>query len=185
MRIIAGIYGRRKLNVPQNNAIRPTSDKIRGAIFNALESLGAIEDAHVLDAFCGTAALGLEALSRGGAHCTFVDKAKTSLELARNNINMLGACTESDLRHGDASKLNFKGKKFDLILLDPPYHKGLIELTLKNLLQQSAISPTAHIMCESETGLSMVHGRSFETHSHKSYGDTQVSILTYNASTPE
>jgi 16S rRNA (guanine966-N2)-methyltransferase len=185
MRMIAGKYGRRKLNAPQNNAIRPTSDKIRGAIFNALESLGAIEDAHVLDAFCGTAALGLEALSRGGAHCTFIDKAKSSLELARSNINALSASTESDLYIGDASKLNFKGKKFDLILLDPPYHKGLIELTLNNLIGQSAISSTAHIMCESETGLPMVQNGSFETHSHKSYGDTQITILSYKASTPE
>jgi 16S rRNA (guanine966-N2)-methyltransferase len=185
MRIIAGKYGRRTLSVPQDRNIRPTSDKIRGAIFNALESQGAINDAQVLDAFCGTAALGLEALSRGAAHCTFIDKAKTSLDLARNNIEALGARTESDLLLGDASTLNFKGKTFDLILLDPPYHKGLIELTLNNLIGQSAISSTAHIMCESETGLPMVQNGSFETHSHKSYGDTQITILSYKASTPE
>jgi len=189
MRIIAGKYGRRKLSVPQNHNIRPTSDKIRGAIFNALESQGAINDTNALDAFCGTGALGLEALSRGAKHCTFTDKAKTSLELARTNINTLGACTESDLTLGDASKLDFKGKKFELILLDPPYHKGLIELTLNNLLDQSAILPTAKIICESETDLKTIHngsnGELFEIISEKAYGDTKVTILTYITNTPE
>ena len=188
MKIIAGIYGRRKIQTPKNNNIRPTSDKIRGAIFNALESQNALRNTYVLDAFCGTGALGLEALSRGAAHCTFIDTARTSLDLTRTNIESMGASGSSDLILGDASKRTFKEKKFDLILLDPPYHKGLIQMTLNSLIKQSAIRPTARIICESETDSPPVqagHIGSFEIHSQKSYGDTQITILIYNAKTPE
>lgn len=91
MKIVAGKYGGRHLMVPKNEDIRPTSDKVRGAIFNMLTSRGAIEGAHVLDAFCGTGALGLEALSRGAKTCDFIDKSRTSLDLARENAELLGA----------------------------------------------------------------------------------------------
>ena len=87
MRIVAGQYGGRRLEVPKGRDIRPTSDKVRGAIFNALRSRGAVEHARVLDAFCGTGALGLEALSQGAAH---LDKSRESLELARRNAAALG-----------------------------------------------------------------------------------------------
>ena len=73
MRIVAGIYGGRKLIVPKGRDIRPTSDKIRGAVMNMLRSRDAVEGAHVIDAFCGTGALGLEAMSQGAASCLFVD----------------------------------------------------------------------------------------------------------------
>ncbi len=95
MRIVAGQYGGRRLEVPKGRDIRPTSDKVRGAIFNALRSRGAVENARVLDAFCGTGALGLEALSQGAAHCTFLDKAKDSLALAKVNAQALGLLSPS------------------------------------------------------------------------------------------
>ena len=72
MRIVAGVYGGRRLQVPKGRDIRPTSDKVRGAIFNTLGGLIDFDGARVLDAFCGTGALGIESLSRGVAHCVFV-----------------------------------------------------------------------------------------------------------------
>ena len=185
MRIISGQYGRRKLEVPKGNDIRPTSDKIRGAIFNSLESLGAIHEARVLDAFSGSGALGIEALSRGAQHCTFIDKSRTSLDLSKRNIDTVGAAPHSDTLIGDASKINFKRKAFDLILLDPPYYKNLTELTLKNLEKQSAILSTATIICETERSVNMSHAPHYSVHSEKIYGDTKVTILIYNESTPE
>ncbi len=89
MRIVSGRHGGRRLQVPKNNKIRPTSDKIRGAIFNMLSAREAIDDAHVLDGFCGTGALGLEALSRGAAQALFIDTSKASLSLARENVSAL------------------------------------------------------------------------------------------------
>ena len=95
MRIVAGAYGGRRLEVPKGRDIRPTSDKVRGAIFNALRSRGAVEGARVLDAFCGTGALGLEALSQGAVHCSFLDKSRESLELAKRNAQALGLLSPS------------------------------------------------------------------------------------------
>lgn len=95
MKIVAGKYGGRRLLTPKNRDIRPTSDKVRGAIFNMLASRGALEGAVVLDAFCGTGALGLEALSRGAEHCMFIDKSRTSLALTRENANVFGVGAEA------------------------------------------------------------------------------------------
>lgn len=185
MRIISGIYGRRKLEVPKGRDIRPTSDKIRGAIFNALESHGAIQNARVLDAFSGTGALGLEALSRGAAHCTFLDKAKTSLELTKRNINMLDACTGSTAILSDATKHKFVDKTYNLFFLDPPYHKDLIGLTLNNILSQHALDKSAILVCESEREVQPVQGDAFESLSDKIYGEIRIQILRYNANTRE
>ena len=104
MKIIGGEYGGRQLIVPKNRDIRPTSDKVRGAIFNMLASRGAVEDAHVLDAFCGTGALGLEALSRGATSCEFIDKSRTSLALARENAEVFGVEPPPTYTYGDAKK---------------------------------------------------------------------------------
>ena len=95
MRIVSGQYSGRKLEVPKGRDIRPTSDKVRGAVFNALRSRGAVEDEKVLDAFCGSGALGLEALSQGASSCTFVDKSRHSLELAQRNAKALGLLSPS------------------------------------------------------------------------------------------
>ncbi len=111
MKIVAGKYGGRRLNVPKNRDIRPTSDKVRGAIFNMLASRGAIEDAYVLDAFCGTGALGLEALSRGAKACEFADKSRTSLDLTRKNAEVLGADEFSTYTFGDVRKIIKKLEK--------------------------------------------------------------------------
>ena len=105
MRIVAGTYGGRKLETPANNAVRPTSDKVRGAIFNALLSRIDIDDARVFDVFCGSGALGLEALSRGAAHCIFSDKSRQSLQLAQNNAKALGADHYATFQSLDATKL--------------------------------------------------------------------------------
>src|SRR4051812_47392489 len=85
MRITAGPWRGRHLEVPGGNAVRPTSDKVRQAIFNILLAHGHPQDSFVLDAFCGTGALGLEALSRGAAHCFFMDSSKKSLAAAECN----------------------------------------------------------------------------------------------------
>ncbi|MGB3213195.1 MAG: RsmD family RNA methyltransferase, partial [Alphaproteobacteria bacterium] len=97
MRIVSGKYGGRKIEVPKGDSIRPTSDKVRGAIFNILVSRGAVSGANVLDAFCGTGAMGLEALSRGADSCVFMDIHKPSLDVTRQNIMNLGAVAMSQI----------------------------------------------------------------------------------------
>ena len=180
MRIVAGVYGGRKLNVPKGRDIRPTSDKIRGAIFNMLQSRDAVVGKRVLDGFCGTGALGLEALSRGASHCTFYDKARSSLDLTQENAALLHVDDEqASFRVQNTVKIPPRSDQsypFDLVLLDPPYHQGLIVDAIQALDCGGWLSQEAYIVCESERGLSLVVD-GFSMESVKTYGEITVSLL--------
>lgn len=137
MRIVAGTHRSRPIKSPKDDSIRPTSDKVRLAVFNMLQSRDAVVDAIVLDAFCGTGALGLEALSQGAARVTFWDKSPASLALTRENIAALGFAGQSDaaLVNSATVKENPKPEeRFTLVFLDPPYHKGLVEKAVQKLI---------------------------------------------------
>lgn len=180
MRIVAGLYGGRKLIVPKNRDIRPTSDKVRGAIFNALHSLGAVEGAQVLDGFCGTGALGLEALSRGAARCTFIDVARSSLDLARENAAALGAA--GTFIGGDLikAKAPAAGAPFSLVFLDPPYKAGLTAGALQVLAQPGWLAPGALCVVESAKSEILEHADEFLLQAEKIYGDTKVVFYRYD-----
>lgn len=183
MRIVAGRYGGRKLSVPKNNDIRPTSDKIRGAIFNMLASRGAIIGANVLDGFCGTGALGLEALSRGAAHCTFSDKSRESLDLARLNAENFDAMDSSLFSLRDAQKIIQRRDNEDaygLIFLDPPYDKGFIQPCLQALQAGDWFSNDCWIVCETERKAEFVLSSEFNIDLEKIYGATKVSLIRYS-----
>ena len=178
MKIVSGQFGGRKLFVPKNNNIRPTSDKIRGAVFNMLQSRGALDGAHVLDAFCGTGALGLEALSRGADSCVFMDKARDSLSLAQDNAEMLGV--EADFLLRDATKISARteaARPYDLIFLDPPYAKGLASTALQGLLDGGWIAPEGWIVCETERAFTYSGVEECEMENEKIYGDTKITLL--------
>jgi 16S rRNA (guanine966-N2)-methyltransferase len=180
MRIVAGQYGGRKLQVPSGNDVRPTSDKVRGAIFNVLNSLGAVEGARVLDCFCGTGALGLESLSRGAQSCLFVDSAKSSLALAEANADSLGALAQCHFMLKDATRLEPQmngSEKYDLVFLDPPYRKNLIEPVVARLLEGGWFNDSAMLVLESAREQEPVVPGSFSVHSTKIYGDTRVSFF--------
>lgn len=122
MRIIAGRWRGRPLIAPQGLATRPTSDRTREALFSMLASrLGSFEGLAVADVCAGTGALGLEALSRGAARCTFVERDRAAVEALRANIAKLGA--EAEVRAIAAE--SFVGGAYDLVLIDPPYGTGL------------------------------------------------------------
>ncbi len=187
MRIVAGLYRGRGLLVPKGRDVRPTSDKVRGAIFNALQSREAVEGRHVLDAFCGTGALGLEALSRGAVFCTFVDADRSSLALARANAEALGAQDRCRFIYGDVTRPERLGapvKSCDLIFLDPPYRKSLVDPTLSGLAGNGWVEDGAWCVVESEKHLEPALGGSFSVRDLKIYGDTQVIFLRYGVQTP-
>lgn len=122
MRIIAGQWRGRPLAAPQGQATRPTSDRTREALFSMLASrIGSFEGLKVADVCAGTGALGLEALSRGAAHCTFVERDRPAVEALRTNIAKLGA--QAEVRAIAAE--SFAGGAYDLVLIDPPYGTGL------------------------------------------------------------
>ncbi|MDP9020580.1 MAG: 16S rRNA (guanine(966)-N(2))-methyltransferase RsmD [Actinomycetota bacterium] len=122
MRVVAGRARGRRLVSPRGRAVRPTSDRVREATFNALTSLGALEDASVLDLFAGSGALGIEALSRGAAAATFVDHDPSALATVRSNLAATGLASAATVVRSDASRFVASGPgRFDLALLDPPY----------------------------------------------------------------
>ena len=127
MRIIAGRWkGLRLAAVGQGDRsahLRPTTDRTRESLFNILSNIVDFDGMQVLDLFAGTGALGLEALSRGAAGCTFVDNGRAAQRLIAGNVRRTGA-VNARLRPCDATRLG-PGTPHDLIFLDPPYHKGL------------------------------------------------------------
>lgn len=182
MRIIGG--SRRGLKLAevgegdQAAHLRPTSDRVREAIFNLLINAhgNPVTGARVLDLFAGTGALGLEALSRGAAEVTFVDDGAKALALARANIAKLRAEGETRVVRQDARKLGANaGAPFGLVFLDPPYGKGLGEVALAAALRGGWLTPGAMVVWEEGAALAVPQG--FAMVDQRKYGDTVVTLL--------
>jgi len=128
MRVIGGTAKRRQLRVPDIDGLRPTSDRVREAIFDILDSRGAVEDASVLDAFAGSGALGIEALSRGAASVCFVEADRRAVASIRANLDSTGFRTSRAVRivRADVPELLARESdtRYDLALVDPPYSFG-------------------------------------------------------------
>lgn len=123
MRIVGGEHRGRHLKAPRGGGVRPTSDRVREAIFNML---GPLDGASVLDLFAGTGAIGIEAISRGAGRVVFVDSAASAVRLVRANLSLLGdAAADTTVEHLDAAtavrRLAERGERFDVVFLDPPY----------------------------------------------------------------
>lgn len=156
MRIVAGQLRGRALETPKGHAVRPTSDRTREALFSILES-GSLHDgrnlvrgAFVLDAFAGTGALGLEALSRGATKCTFLDRDRDSLTLLRRNITKLGLTASCQVREGDALRPPAARHACGLVFLDPPYGKGLLAPAVEALKTSGWIDGDSLIVMETD-----------------------------------
>ena len=121
MRVVAGTARGIRLDAPHGRATRPTSDRVREATFNALGSLGLVEGATVLDLFAGSGAMGIEALSRGAEHATFVDDERSAVETIRANLERTSLAERATVVRSDALRFVADGARFDLGVIDPPY----------------------------------------------------------------
>ena len=184
MRIVGGEWrGRALTPVGKGDAgahLRPTSDRVREALFNVLSGgrLGdPITDAHVLDLFAGTGALGLEALSRGAAHVTFVDDGPKARELISRNIGLLDARDRTRLIRRDATRLgaNTDNPACALVFLDPPYGKGMGARALAAAREGGWIAPGAVIVWDESTPQETPQGMT--QLDQRRYGDTWITIL--------
>ncbi|MFM2354272.1 MAG: hypothetical protein RLZZ528_8 [Pseudomonadota bacterium] len=183
MRIIGGARRGLKLaEVGDGDAaahLRPTSDRVREAIFNLLLNGGygnPVAGARVLDLFAGTGALGLEALSRGASRVTFVDDGAAARALIRRNIDLMQAQGVTDLFRRDATGLGVnRGAPFSLVFLDPPYGKGLGERALVSARDGGWVAPGATIVWEESTPPDLPAG--FTLSDQRKYGDTLITIL--------
>jgi 16S rRNA (guanine966-N2)-methyltransferase len=169
VRIIAGAWRGRTLIAPPGDTTRPTGDRTREALFSMLVSrIGSFEGLRVADLFAGTGALGLEALSRGAAHCTFVERDRAAIEALRANITKLGA--SADVRAQSAE--NFTGGRFDLVLLDPPYGTGLGQRALAKI----SLAPGGWASVETGKG-EAVAVEGFTVEAVRDFGKARITLL--------
>ena len=158
--------------------LRPTSDRVREAIFNRLVTGGygtPLQGARVLDIFAGTGALGLEALSRGAAHATFIENGKVALALLTRNVALMKAESQTVLHRKDAMAPGPNpGQPFDVIFLDPPYGKTMGEVALKAAMAGGWLAPQALIVWEENQSPTLPEGTTLED--QRKYGDTLVTI---------
>jgi 16S rRNA (guanine966-N2)-methyltransferase len=144
MRIIAGEWRGRRLEAPQGEATRPTSDRARETLFSMLVSrIGSFEGLAVLDLFAGTGALGLEALSRGAAEAAFVERDREAVGALKSNIAKLGASGRAAVLIRPAEAPGSALRQYDIAFLDPPYGKGWAAKTLKALVDGNWLAPGA------------------------------------------
>src|SRR3954452_14614611 len=152
MRIVGGRHGGRTLFVPKSQAIRPTADRLREALFNILtHSYGdPAAGARVLDLFAGTGALGLEALSHGAAFVLFVDDGAEARALLRGNVDALGAGGATKVYRRDATRLGpaHPVEPYSLVLLDPPYGQGPAEQALTSARDGAGLTPDVLVVVE-------------------------------------
>ncbi|PCI33441.1 MAG: 16S rRNA (guanine(966)-N(2))-methyltransferase RsmD [Alphaproteobacteria bacterium] len=178
MRIIGGAYRGRKLISPANKGIRPTSDRMRETIFNILSHSGTgLEGARVLDVFAGSGAMGLEALSRGAAHVTFFDKDRSSLQLVKKNIALIGAGDKSKVKPVTAPTFPRAQAPYDFIFLDPPFDLNIIGDCLDRLYDNGYLADDCMIVAEYAPATLVTFPDYVEVIKEKTYGDARFSFL--------
>jgi 16S rRNA (guanine966-N2)-methyltransferase len=189
MRIVSGAFKGRALKAPEGRTTRPTSDRARQAIFNLLQHADwaiPIEGARVIDAFAGSGALGLEAISRGAAFCLFVETDAAARGVIRSNIEAFGLFGCTRIHRRSATDLGSKpaglADPFGLVFLDPPYGYNLVPAALAQLAAGGWLAPGA--LAVAETGgddLAPVAG-GFETLDERIYGAARVTVLRFSPS---
>lgn len=185
MRIVAGSLRGRRLEAPEGLDVRPTSDRAREALFNRLAHGGfgpgggsVLQDAVVLDAFCGTGALGFEAISRGAARVTFLDKNAESLAWVRKNARALGVLDRCEAVQGDALYPLPAREPATLAFLDPPYGEGLAAPALAALNKAGWFAPDAIVSVElSVKDRDLASPTGFEPLDDRKYGKTRLVLL--------
>jgi 16S rRNA (guanine966-N2)-methyltransferase len=187
MRIVGGQFKGRAIAAPPGRDTRPTSDRARESLFNVLahaEFSPGLEGRRVLDLFAGSGALGLEAMSRGAAFALFVETDAAARGTIRDNIEALGLFGTTRIHRRDATDLGLKpaglGEPFDLVFLDPPYHKGLGERALARLGEGGWITRDALIVFECAAD-ETPDAAGFEMLDERGYGAAKVLFLRRSA----
>ena len=181
LRIIAGELGGRRIRTPRGSRVRPTAERVREALFSILG--GRVAGARVLDAFAGTGALGLEALSRGARQVVFVESSAQVLSLLRDNAESLGLAGSSEIVRADAVAALASGLvrgPFDLILADPPYDSAQAHRFLEGVDRQACLSPGGLLVLERPASAADVPpGMARLRHARTArYGDTRLEFYS-------
>jgi 16S rRNA (guanine966-N2)-methyltransferase len=181
MRVVSGRLGGRTLAAPKSQAIRPTADRLREALFNILAHAynDPVSGARVLDLFAGTGALGIEALSHGAAFALFIDDGAEARALLRENVTALGLGGTSRIFRRDATKLGpvHPLEPFTLAFLDPPYGQGLAEKALTSARLGGWLTPDALIVVEEATKSNFTAPEGFAETERRRYDETEFVFL--------
>src|SRR3954468_4220736 len=174
MRVIAGTYGGRTLKAPPGDATRPTSERVREALFSILGTR--IQDARVLDLFAGSGALGIEALSRGARSATFVDNGTQAIKAIKANLSALEV--DAEIRQSDALRFlahaSELGAQYDLVFLDPPYRQAERRARPLSEALPAVLAPGAVAVAESDRRAPLA--LELPLHDERRYGDTLIGI---------
>lgn len=181
MRITGGQYKNKKLHVPDGKAVRPTSDRMRQSLFNILHHAKwlngfEIEDSNVLDVFCGTGALGVEAISHGAKHCVFIDQ---DISTVKQNVKILSD-NQYKIIKSNALGLRQGNGDVNLVFMDPPYRKDLIEPVVELLINKNWLSDNAVIIIESEKNLQL-NFIDLELMDKRSQAQSDLHFFLYNS----
>ena len=184
MRVVGGRLRGRNLAAPSSEAIRPTADRLRESLFNILmhanwrqDGTSPLVDARVLDAFAGSGALGLEALSRGAAHATFLDNDPAAVKLIGENLRKLGETAAAKVVRADATHPPPARQACDLVFLDPPYRSGLAAPALAALAEEGWLRPGAFATVELASTEDLITPSGFEPIDERRYGAAKILIL--------
>jgi len=181
MRVVGGKLRSRPIAGPKSDAVRPTSDRLREALFNILaHSYGdPVTGARVLDLFAGTGALGIEAISRGADYALFVDEGVEARALLRDNVESLGLGGVTRIFRRDASKLGpaHPLDPFSLVFLDPPYGKGLAEKSLISARDGGWLMPEALLVVEEAADAGFNTPEGFVELERRRYDDTEFTFI--------
>jgi 16S rRNA (guanine966-N2)-methyltransferase len=178
VRVIGGEFRGRRLLAPPGGKIRPTSDRVREAIFDILGPARILQ--RVLDLFAGTGALGIEAISRGAEEAVFVEQGKGALTVLKGNLKALGLKSRAWVLPLSAKRgiaiLGEQGAVFNLIFIDPPYGKGLAEQTLEEIVNKGILAAAGVIVVEHSSRDEIVLPLGLALSQQRRYGDTTVSF---------
>lgn len=184
MRVIAGKAKGRQLKAPKGQETRPTAARVKEAIFSVLSQR--LPGSHVLDAFAGSGALGIEALSRGAAKAVFIEESTAGAAVIKENIAKSGFSEQSRVYTGDFLRIikswpSQGRERFELVFLDPPYNKGLIAKSLSALADREILAEDALIVIETSAAAREYAQENgfFETIKESKYGDTAVIYLAW------
>ncbi len=177
LRIIGGQWRSRKLVFPNNPQLRPTSDRVRETLFNWLQN--DIHGSRCLDLFAGSGALGLEALSRGASHCTFVETHKQTLQQLKRNLTLLNSEQAATIQMDGISYLQKNTTPFDIVFIDPPFSLNLWQPCLDLLSNSQFLSDHAKIYIESPSKLSSLNlAPHWDIHREKTAGDVTYRLVS-------
>lgn len=184
MRVIAGKYKGRILKTVPDNSVRPATDKVKGAIFNVMQSRVDWSRSTVLDLFAGSGSVGIEALSRGAKKVIFVENSRAALQYLKSNLESIGANGDSQVVQGDVFQfLKSAYRKYEVVFADPPYAMESLQELPNRIFESNIVSQGGFLVIEHPARFEFYPGSDWEVAIQKVYGRTCVSFFQHTNKT--